>query len=351
MIYLKRIIKNNSFFYSFFCLILLFVICASLILINFSKTIIEENNKQNENSRTFLVSTDKVDIERKLELLVNDNISSIYCIIENNNDLILAYYKGIKYNKKAVCYGKWFSDYDLKDGTNKIILPNYPYFESNQDINLSKYEIGDSYYIDSKEYLVIGIGILTEPFFQIPYNSITDDMKISYVGVIYNSVNSNEEIEHNKELLESLFNGKVIQTPEEVSKMNFFEVYLKEIFFISLISLLILSVLVYLYNYILNTRKNEFIVKRVYDKSILKVVFSLLLELVLLVTVSYFIGLGIYFVFVRIMSKWNMSNLLYLFDYVNVYLIYLLIISILFVPIILKFKNKSITELLQDSGE
>lgn len=347
-------IKNNKLLFTVFMLLLISSICGILYSVNLLNNIVIENERVFEDERTYIVTLDNVNREEKLNALITEkkDICHVYCLIDNKGETVQADFYGERYKGNKVSFGKWFSDEDVSIGEHKVILPNYPYLSSLiSSEEYIKYEIGDTYYINEVAFEAIGIGVLTEFVYQIPFYSIKDEISISGIAVVTNNLKNKEEIQNYSVYLETLFDGTIIKTPEGMTKTSFWDNYSMEMMIIVCIMSIGIFNLIYIYTYILDTRRKEIAIKRVLGQTIFSSVINYYMEILLLASVCYVFGVLIFKYGILLALK----NHGFLFNdsintayYFLIYGIFVALYSIVFLPVIIRYVSKSPSEALTD---
>lgn len=320
--------------------------------VNSVYNIVAENKQSNENERTFAVSVNDEFLTDKLSILISErkNLQHVYCIVNDGDKVIFTDYYGNRYGRADVSFGKWFSSDDIKDGANKVVLPNYPYLFGSDDEG-ERFSIGDNIDICGKSYKAIGIGLLSEYVYQIPYNSIKDVSVISTVAVVIEKFGSQKEIESFSAYLKNLFDSDLSYYPqiESVAKSNR-QFFLDTILIVGIMSLSVFN-LVYLYMYILDKRKKEIAVNRISGQTIFSGVLNAYSEILIISTTVYiFCAVLMKLCVFRLLKRLGtgLFDLISFIQYLIVYLIFILICSLVFLPAIIRFMKKPPAEELTE---
>lgn len=351
---IRSFMSNNKTIFVIFMLLLISSLCGIFFIVNFVNNIVIANSNDFEKERTYIVSVDNLNREQKMDTLISEKLEVILVSVLFNNDgaVIRADY----YNKNSfvnnVSFGKWFSEEDIIEGNNKVVLPNYPYLSKNQNFDsYDKYEIGDSYYINGISYDVIGLGILSELVYQIPYNSIPSIWSFSAITIVVDDYKTTEEIENFSTYLGNLFNGTMVEIPTEATRISLWKDYLSELILIIGIMSLGIFNLVYLYTYILDTRKKEIAINRILGCTKLSAIASFYWESFLLTSFAFLLSVIIFKYGVLLLLKGQGSlfmDTLTFSRYLIVYVIYIVIFSVVFLPTIIYYVKKLPVEVLTD---
>lgn len=350
----KFITKSPAVFIAF-ALLMILSICSALYTFNFLLSVIKNNEQELEDERTYIVEVSAPDLDSRLSKIdiKGKGISHIYCLIDNDGEAVIADYYGHRIGGDKVTIGSWFTESDFADGSKKVVLPNYPSLSRQPDFEFTRYDIGDSYEINGVSYEAIGIGALSGLTYQIPYNSIDDISLISAVAVATESFGDEKEIESLSTYLEQTLGGKVISRPDVNEKTSFAEQYLKEGAIIVGIMLMSVFNLAYVYTYILDTRKREIAINRISGQTISSAILTFYAEILILSTLGYIISALI----VKFLILPGLSDRGFMFNdsievlqYIMLYLIFILIYSIVFLPSIINQIRKSPVEAMTDEG-
>lgn len=356
-----RVVKNlwdfvthHTFIFAIFLLLFVFSVGGVLYTVNFLQNTMYGDYQRAEDERAFVVQVEDGTLGTKLTTLLKEKqpaLQHVYCVIEQNNDLIFADFYGSRYNRAGVSVGTWFSEDDFSNGAKKIVLPNYPYIYSNSNIDDDILSIGDTYYIGTTAYKAIGMGLL-DVGFQIPYNSVSDTSLFDKVIVALKEVKSQAFIQDFAEYLSNLFGGQVVSTPSEVRQNSFVESHPTETILVTGIMFVSVFTLAHIYIYLLDTRKREIAVRRISGQSIASATLLYYLEVLLLTTISYILAAVILkFCFLPLLQGYgtlfadNLDvSLLLIF-----YGITIALCTAVFLPSIIHFVKKSPSESLADA--
>ncbi len=353
----KFITKSPAVFIAF-ALLMILSICSALYTFNFLLSVIKNNEQALEDERTYIVEVSAPDLDSRLSKIdiKGKGISHIYCLIDNDGEAVIADYYGHRIGGDGVIIGKWFTETDLAYGAKKVVLPDYHSLSRQPDFEFTRYDIGDSYEINGVSYEAIGIGALSGLTYQIPYNSIDDISLISAVAVATESFGDENEIESLSTYLEQTLGGEVISSPDVNEKISFAEKYgqyLKEGAIIVGIMLMSVFNLAYVYTYILDTRKREIAINRISGQTISSAILTFYAEILILSTLGYIISALI----VKFLILPGLSDRGFMFNdcieisqYIMIYLIFILINSIVFLPSIINQIRKSPVEAMTDEG-
>lgn len=350
----KFITKSPVVFIAF-ALLMILSICSALYTFNFLLSVIKNNEQELEDERTYIVEVSAHDLDSRLSKIdiKGKGISHIYCLIDNDGEVVIADYYGHRIGGDKVTIGSWFTESDFADVSKKVVLPNYPSLSRQPDFEFTRYDIGDSYEINGVSYEAIGIGALSGLTYQIPYNSIDDISLISAVAVATESFGDEKEIESLSTYLEQTLGGEVISRPDVNEKTSFAEQYLKEGAIIVGIMLMSVFNLAYVYTYILDTRKREIAINRISGQTISSAILTFYAEILILSTLGYIISALI----VKFLILPGLSDRGFMFNdsieisqYMMLYLIFILIYSIVFLPSIINQIRKAPVEAMTDEG-
>ncbi len=352
---IRGFMTRHTAVFSAFSLLLIFSVCSALYTVNFLNNIIRNNEQSLEDERTYILAVNDAELDVKLKRLLSENeaLSHVYCVINNGGEAVIADYYGHRYGREGVSYGEAFSESDLTEGAEKVILPNYPYLLSSGllDEAHTRYNIGDSYEIGGVEYKAVGIGLLSEFAYQIPYNSISDKSSVSNIAVATKSTGDTAEIEEFSKYLGELFGGDVIKQPEPSESSSESWKYSVEVLLIIGIMSMSIFNLAYMYIYILDTRKKEIAVNRISGQTVFSAVFTAGGEVLIISTAGYLISV----IFMKIILFPLLRNEGFLFadsidafQYFVIYIMFMLIYAAVFLPAIVYQVKKPPKEALSD---
>ena len=298
-----------------------------------------------------LLSTDN--LENSINKFLNDNKKlNIQCLFlssefenllenENNqNSELYSIYTGELITYGNVCYGDWFSEEDLKNGENVVVVPNYSFFSKTHSIQQPhKYENGSTMNIKGKDYTVIGQLKATEYVFVVPYNSLENKDDFNKINIVICKRFTETQINKIIEKVEKYFDCRVIEKPDA----RYLEIESALKFVYSIILSVGIVNLVFIYRYLLYLRKGMFGLFKAYGMNKTKCILYLLFEFLIWLLVCYFVSAIIMNTYLYVAIEYFGERLYYfsVLENLSFLLIYLVIYFVCFFPSITKFIERN----------
>lgn len=357
---LLNFIKNNSKVFIILILTQIITLLGYFSAFNFYLESLNENKSYYEDSRTFSVEiTDTTNLESRLDKVINSEYDiqrmytftlsseldiaqnkktqNIYGDFENDETNIKMFcgdYYGetVRYSKISI--GSYFDINDSSNSDNNIVISSEGYFV---------YDIGEKYIINGESYNIIGISSDTN--YYIPYKTlVNNNLPITGINIILKNEISNDKADTFASYLASIFDTEKVYVPKieygnAVNYYNFLMVFLGLVFALSILNF------VYIYRYILDKRKKQYAIFRIYGCTKLRGIFMYTAEALIISTVSYiFTSLLYVFVFIRIISMIDKFTVLALnFESLCiVYIVYIIVLFCVVIPTIIKASTKDI---------
>ena len=345
---IKDLWKNNRFL---FCLILAFMFLSfSFVFFSFSIFSHKVFNNGGFRKRSFDIKISSTqELEEKLDNLIkkDKNIDAIYLYFDNpnlekasgfKNKIVAVYYGKLDAN---VIYGKWFTNSQMKNGERVIVAPNYEsFYRLNKD--MIEYKIGSTYSIDGENFTIIGEFTGFNDVLFLPYNSLTDKSRFTNVDIVVEEVfNEVKTINYGADLAK-LFGGQVKKYAEVRSLV--FDNILKAIYVIVL-SLGIIN-LSFIYQYLIQLRKNLLGLFKIYGLSKDKCVNYLLCEFLIWLLCCFVVSALLTHIFLYFAKTfgWFTVRMFGIWEYIFFLGLYVLLYYLVMSPIIL-YSVKSNNEL------
>lgn len=353
-------IKNNK---AIFCLLIITQIITLIGVFttyNYYAGLFAQTRQVHEEARTYRVySPDKKDLTAKFEKLIGGKyaVQHTYTFTtseeidisanENDNEQTqnastnqnkIKYFCGDYYGETALIHkmnvGYSLTKNDHKNATNSIVLSGGEYH---------RFSVGENYIINDKEYKVIGIS--TGDYYYIPYETfMKDGLPVSGVDVVLKGELDNAGEGECAAYLKELFGAKNVELPaegygEEMSKYNFIFVFCGLMFSLSIINF------VYLYSYILDKRKRQYAVFRIFGCSKLRGSLIYAAECLIIAVATYLLTVLIYIFgcepLLRLIDKYTVSAL-DISNFVFTFVLYIIVLLCVVVPTIIKYAKKEI---------
>ncbi len=347
---ISNFLRKESFCFVTFIVSSIITFSCFLFLGNYCMNLYKDYSKYDEDSRTYRFEIKEKVFHDKMEDFLQsweEKIQHIYGIIVNEDgELVVTNIFGDFPADIKIQYGRYFTEKELIDSKNVVIMPNdlYRYNSDTGFENIRKYTIGDSYFVNEIEYEIIGIG--TENYYMIPYSTIDESNSIDYIAVATKEIMRKKEKEIFCSALSKAFEVKEIELPRE--KQKFFEsAYLKDLFLvISLLGVGILN-LSFLYCYILEIRKKQIKIFRLCGCSYMRIILQSVGEILILITGAYVVavlcvkwGILPYIKTLNFLFQDSLTSLLVLF----IYICCIVIFSLFLIPIVNKILRIGFSE-------
>lgn len=357
---LLNFIKKNS---NVFIVLILTQIITLLGCFSAFNFYLESSNKSKsyyETARTFMVEfTDTNNLEARLDKVVDSeyDIQHMYTFtlsseldisknkvtqnfdwnFENDGTNIKMFcgdYYGETARDRKTSIGTYLDVNDSSDTYNSIVLSSDEYFS---------YDIGEKYIINGEYYNIIGIS--TDDNYYVSYKTlIKKNLPITGINIILKNEISDDKADKFASYLASVFDAEEVDVPKkeygnEVNNYNYLMVFSGLVFALSILNF------VYIYKYILDKRKKQYAIFRIYGCTKLRGILMYTTEALTISTVSYiFTSLLFVFVFIRIISMIDKFTVLAL-NFNSLFIIYIVYIVVLFcvvIPTIIKASTNDI---------
>lgn len=335
---LKAFIVKNKMIFILFLLVQVVTLVGLFCAINNFEQSIDEEIKIDSNYRTYQVVTNNKNYNfDSLDILINkfDKLEKVDFVKPFNDDINYCYEYLCNYNDTFIYLGRGLTSEEVKNGSNKIVLP----FEMCYD-----YKVGDTYSVNDKEYTIVGISLGNN--FILPYNSIKNtDEEINILFVTNDKLNKKEKNNLFK-LIDECFEDYQIIKPINVYINYSLSNVLEMILYVLLLFLGIIN-LVYLYSYILEKRKKQYAILRICGCTRLKGIAIYLCEILLIALISYVFAILLFkFIVIQVIAKVDIYTTysMQLISYLYALLIYLLITILVLFPYIKKYAYKPIAD-------
>jgi len=359
---LLNFIKKNTAIFVVLLLVEVVTLLGVFTAYNYYLENTETNKKYYHEKRTFSVQLlDTDNLEENINKVLNSGyeIDHIYAIIspyslnltknkaesyflpdgtvkEKVPDLFYADYYGESFLKHRVLYGSGFSKSDNQNAENKIVL----------SFNLSQsYNIGDEYIINNIGYEVIGIG--TQTINYIPYNTvIKENIPISGLGIsLKNEVDADTAKEFSC-LLTDIFGTNNVNLPsgeygDEIEEYNKYIIFTWLMLFLSIFNF------VYLYSYILNKRKKQYSILRIFGCTKLNGITMYTIEALIISISSYLISVVLYLFVCTPIMKLIDKYTIFAMDinsFLLVFIVFILVMLCIVIPSIINYSKKDIVD-------
>lgn len=342
---LKVILLNIKNFAVKFKLIFALFILSQLIstisiIFVYGVVVFQQKDAQfhNQLARTFYVNSVEefnLTIEPKLERLFLEKrgfLRRIGVFLDDN--LYAEYFYPSSYNPLFVKYGKYFNEHDFLAGRKQIII--------SESFTEGSKTIGDYYLINNEPYEIIGVFLLDE-YNEIPFKAISPEVQIAQVLVVLEDIPSPRQIQVWTDFLATLFPEAEILEPVLPDHSARAQNLVNSIISMSIGFLAVLNYS-YLYRYVLMLRASQYATFRICGCSHIRGFLIYLGEVLLLAGGQFVLSVAIFHYLVAPnFSKIN-ENLKYLLhgkDYLNLCIIYILVVLTVFIPVVVQYSRQS----------
>ncbi|MBQ6288289.1 MAG: hypothetical protein IJK71_03475 [Clostridia bacterium] len=333
-----------------FILFMLAVFATQLVFLfigNFTVNLMNDHLKYDTSDRTYIVHVDgSYRMEQGREFLESwgDSLEHVYAALLQNGEYITADLYGSFPGKFGISYGRDFTEIEKSEGAAVILLPNdaYLYDDETPLEDIRKYTIGDTYPLLGRDYLIIGIGM--EDYFQIPYQSLSScpEAVLNMVIVTNNHMNDKDTFVQS---LKQIFGTDQIRVSRSSAALP--KGYVVDL--IVIIALLSIGIVnfVFLYQTVLELRKNQLLVFRLCGCSGIRVFLQCIGEVLILYSACFLLAVPV----VKLILAWaEIYNYMYAdactFGIcVLIYFICLLIFSAFFVFPIRKMLRGTLSQI------
>lgn len=331
-------IRTNKRIFAVFLLVQIATVVAFFSVFNYALMFLENAKELQSNCRTYSVSIfdgESLDAQmKKLYEKYADMLTDYYAVMNNGNDRIYCEY--IRPSDNIIQNGKNFSENDFKDGKKQMLFADYSGMTDKK-----KYKIGEQYELLGEQYEIIGVSY--KDVLIIPYGSLKDKSQISEVYMVLNTDLKSVYQDVFLQDVMDIFNADSVSTPSAYS-MSTYSSTINYVATFGVIIIIAVINIIYLYSYIMNKRKKETAVFRLCGCSLGKTASMYLTEILFLSAVSYAVAVLIHLVAVMpLMMNITQSLKYYIspLDFIIVYVIYLLIEILSFLPIIQRVAKTS----------
>lgn len=263
-----------------------------------------------------------------------EDIAFAFSIFQDGDNMIAATHMNAPYNYS----GRYFKNEEIDAGAAVAILAGSLHEAYNENTHMI---------IKGKPYKILAY---SDRFYtEIPFYSLEGDAELDTMQILFKNMLSQSRIKILERELAQAFPGAFINPPSEPDlravSQNLYRSALSAL--ILIVALLNIS---FLYQYILKKREKCYGVYRICGCSAFKGFFLYFLEIVLLTTILYiFTVLIFHFGVERLLPFINktLTYSLFLLDYLIIYVPFILLVSIIFIPVIIGFNRKKPIELLR----
>lgn len=257
-----------------------------------------------------------------------------FSIFQDNGNMIAASHSHTPY----LYFGRYFTSKDMTDGTAVAIVSKSLYEEYHDHSQIR---------IKGQPYEILAYS--DRAFTEVPFHSLAQDVELDAMQVFFKKMLSKSMVDALGEQLAGAFPTSLVKLPsapdiQAVSK-NLYQSYLSIL--IVIVALLNLS---FLYRYILNKREKKYGVYRICGCSTGKG-FLLYFTEIMVITSAFYLLTAILFHFgiERLLPLMNdtLGYTLFLADYLVFYAVFIVLVSLIFIPAIIKFNQKRPIDLLK----
>lgn len=331
-------IKNSAIF-SLFSMGLVATLLAVFFLYNINSNInASDPDAQNryQIATIDLTGFSKEQIQASFEVIKQqrNDIAFAYSIFWDNEHMVAAAHTDRPY----LYSGRYFSKTDIDSGNASAILSGSLYEEYHEKSHII---------IGGKTYDILAFS--DRVFTEVPFTSLPSNIQINSLQLFFKNMLSKSKIQVLGKQLAQSFPGAFVDLPsapdlKAVSK-NLYQSYMSLL--IAAVALLNLS---FLYRYILKKREKKYGIYRICGCSQLKG-FTLYFSEILIITSILFLLASLFFHCVveqllPVVNE-NLSYTLFIEDYLILYVVFLVLVSIIFIPVILRYNRKKPIDFLK----
>ena len=333
-----------------FILFMLAVFATQLVFLfigNFIVNLLNDHLKYETSDRTYIVHVDgsyRMEQGQKLLEDWSDSLEHVYATLLQNGEYITADLYGSFPAEIEISYGRDFSETERSEGATVMLLPNdaYLYDDETPLEDIRKYTIGDKYLLLGREYLIIGIGM--EDYFRIPYQSLSSCPEAVLNMVIVTNSHMNDR-DIFVQSLKQIFDTDQIRVSRNSEALP--QSYIVDLFvIIALLSIGIVN-FVFLYQTVLELRKNQLLVFRLCGCSGIRIFMQCIGEVLILYSICFLLAVPV----IKLVFAWA-ETYNYMFAdactfviYILIYFICLLIFSVFFVFPIRKMLRGTLSQI------
>ncbi len=244
------------------------------------------------------------------------------------------------YHHQAVYTGSYFSREAFDSGSAEIILHELPM--------TGDYRVGDTYLLAGRPYTVKGINANGD-YNEVPYGALPEELPPSRVQLFTAELPTKAQTEEITRRLAGIFPEAAV-LPPEMPDFQLFSQHNMEYLVCTLIFLLSVVNIAYLFQFILEQRKSQLALFRTCGCTTGRAWFLYLAESVFLFTLPFLCSaLILHFGISRWFSALNGSRpfAMGLAEYLSVYFVYLLLLLVVFSVFILRFVKRPIISVLR----
>lgn len=263
-----------------------------------------------------------------------DDMAQVFFIFQDGENMITASFTGSPYNYG----GRYFSKKDLETGTALAILAASLYDEYHESGKIT---------INNQIYDILAFS--DRPFSEVPLKALPPETEIGAVQILFKNMLSQSMIKTLDKQIKSVFPNAYVALPSEPDlqsvSTNLYRSYVS-----LLIIILALINLSFLYRYILKKREKSYGVYRICGCSRLKGILLYYAEILILTTGIYILTCLLYhFSIQRFASLINnaLTYSLFPIDYIILYWLYVLFVSLIFIPVIVLYNFKKPVDLIK----
>ena len=330
---LKILIKKMPIYFIMLISVLFSTIIGTIFVYNYYLASEMDRNYYHEGNRSYYLGGEFMDLESQLNELIESHsadIQRIYFVLKNNDDYILCNFFGESSLTYKVQLGNYFSD----ESKNQILIPS----SSENGID----QLGGTYFLDNKEFIIIGISSIDA--YEIQYHAIIPGEIIESIVIVAQAMLTEQSTHLLENSISGLFPDSQISRPAYANADGMSNDYFV-IFFILLLGLLNLS---FILTSLMEKRKQQQAIFYILGCKRVHIVLLYLMEILM-------IGITIFFLSVLI-TKFILFNALNYYDaffyhvisanqYVRLFLVYTLFITLLLLFQLIRFFRKTPFEL------
>ncbi|NLL05435.1 MAG: ABC transporter permease [Clostridiaceae bacterium] len=243
--------------------------------------------------------------------------------------------------KRYIHQGGYFQD---NDNSDQIIVSTSVFDEElfRDTVNI----VGKYYELGNKKFKIVGVdGMLANNMFEIPYNDfLKDKYKVSMINIIFEKRLSGKQQAVFEKLTEKLLPNSILSIPP-VHNKQIYSTFITNIAIAVIIVILAVINLMYLFVYLLERKRNEFIIHRIYGATKIDILFMQIFEYAILNVSSFTVAVIIFKVFDNlVLKRIGITTIVKASDLTLIF-VFLMFISVLsMIKSSVKFANTPLTD-------
>lgn len=331
---------KSGIIFGLFALGLVTTLLVEMFVYGIYGSINQQDTKNLEEYQTAIISLGnsytKLEVATSLDQLqeLRQDMDMIFTSFQENDRVIMASYTRTPMNHG----GRYFSMADFQKGTPLVIL-SADLYEQYHDCN--------AYLIGNKSYEILAYS--DRAFSEVPFNSLEDNIVLNDVQIIFKHMLNKSDIQILNDQLNRTFPNTYISLPSEPNMELVAQNLYRSFTLICIIFLALLNIS-FLYQYVLKKRAKSYGIYRMCGCSKSKGIFLNYIEIMIISAGAFIFSFIVYrFLIERFLPSLNpvLTYRLFLLDYFILFILYLLFVTIIFVPISMRFNKKEPINLIK----